>query len=162
MSSPAPPAQPWTASPSPQVMGYRHITYMRKDGAGMYNISCSDLTLANLIFSGNMAMNGGGMYNLSSSLTLTNVIFSANPADSDGTGMYNSSSSRLLQTSSSATIGHSEWRRYSKYLRQQSDADGCHLRGNKGVARRRYGEFCQQSDADKRHSSRTMSPGKTF
>jgi predicted outer membrane repeat protein len=70
--------------------GYGISAYanLAKDGSGMYNVSSSNLTLANITFSGNMAMNGGGMYNSSSSPTLTNVIFSNNQADTSGSGMY--------------------------------------------------------------------------
>ncbi len=58
-------------------------------GAGMYNISGSSPTLANITFSGNSATNGGGMCNKQSSPTLTNIIFSGNSAGEYGGGMFN-------------------------------------------------------------------------
>jgi hypothetical protein len=59
-------------------------------GGGMYNNSGSP-TVANCIFSGNMAIGyGGGMINLwGSSPTITNCTFSGNAANRDGGGMFN-------------------------------------------------------------------------
>ncbi len=89
--------------------GYANgTTLATQDGGGMYNESSSP-TLADLIFSGNYAIEGGGggMYNESSSPTLTNVTFSGNSAfynisngasngDGDGGGMYNNSGAPTL------------------------------------------------------------------
>jgi hypothetical protein len=63
----------------------------------MYNYS-SNMSLANVSFSGNSASNGagGGMFNVYSSQTLVNVSFSANIATYGGGGMYNNSSSPTL------------------------------------------------------------------
>ena len=64
------------------------IGLAQSDGGGMYNASGSP-TLANLIFSGNLAYDyGGGMYNYESSPVLTEVDFAGNSAY-DGGGMYN-------------------------------------------------------------------------
>lgn len=62
-------------------------------GGGMYN-SASSPTLANVIFSGNNALQGAGMANVSgSSPTLTSVTFSGNTAVAEGGGMANISNS---------------------------------------------------------------------
>jgi hypothetical protein len=66
-------------------------------GGGMYNLNNSNLTLTNLIISGNQATNGGGgMANERSNPTLTNVIISGNHGGSFGGGMLNVNSSPVL------------------------------------------------------------------
>lgn len=62
------------------------------NGGGMYNYNSSP-TIANVIFTGNTAIDyGGGMNNVFSSPTLTNVMFSGNIAEQGG-GMRNNSDS---------------------------------------------------------------------
>jgi len=64
-------------------------------GGGFLNLSSSP-TLANLIFSGNIATNGGAMHSSNnSSPTLTNVVFSGNSAAVGG-GMYNVNNSNPM------------------------------------------------------------------
>ena len=54
----------------------------KRSGGGMFNLDNDHLTLTNIIFSGNVAVDGsgGGMYNRSNHLTLMNIIFSDNRA----------------------------------------------------------------------------------
>jgi hypothetical protein len=63
-------------------------------GAGMYN-SAGSPTLANIVFTGNLANSGGGMYNLNSNPTLVNVTFTIGYVI-DGGGMYNLNSDPTL------------------------------------------------------------------
>ncbi|GAP63451.1 hypothetical protein ARMA_1874 [Ardenticatena maritima] len=67
-------------------------------GGGMFNSNSSNPTLANLTFSGNLAVIGGGMYNFQgSNPTLNNIIFDSNTADIGG-GMYNYQGSNATLT----------------------------------------------------------------
>ena len=70
--------------------------YPQNAGAGVFNDAGSP-TLANIIISGNTALNGAGMYNTTSSPTLTNISFSGNAAY-EGGGMLNVSSSNATLT----------------------------------------------------------------
>lgn len=63
---------------------------------GMYNNGSNNLTLSNLVISGNRAFFGAGMVNIGSSLILTDVIISDNLADFPGGGMLNENSSLVL------------------------------------------------------------------
>lgn len=75
-------------------------------GGGMYNNNASSPTLANCIFTVNIAIQGGGMYNQGSSPTLTNCSFNGNKGTSGGGGMHNvSSSPTLLNCSFSGNKG---------------------------------------------------------
>jgi len=65
------------------------------DAGGGMNLNSSNPSLANVIFSNNLASFGGGMYNDSSNPTLLNVTFIDNMAE-DGGGMYNFNSSPSL------------------------------------------------------------------
>ncbi len=59
-------------------------------GGGLYNDggSSANVTLSNIIFSGNLADSGGGMYNSGGmNMTLSNVIFSGNTASNHGSGL---------------------------------------------------------------------------
>ncbi len=61
----------------------------RSSGGGIYNNSSGDnLTLSNIIFSGNSADSGGGMYTAAGDLTLSNVIFSGNTASNHSSGGF--------------------------------------------------------------------------
>ena len=62
--------------------GQTLFDHPKKSGGGMFNLNNDDLTLTNIIFSGNVAVDGGGggMYNRSNNLILTNIIFSDNRA----------------------------------------------------------------------------------
>ncbi len=64
------------------------------NGAGMYN-SAGSPTLANIVFTGNIANAGAGMYNLNSNPNLANITFKTN-LSTDGAGMYNLNSSPTL------------------------------------------------------------------
>jgi hypothetical protein len=76
-------------------------------GGGISNIG-SNLTLANIIFSGNWAYFGGGMSNKeNSNPTLTNVTFSGN-CSSWGGGMYNANSNPTL-TDVTFSGNYGEW-----------------------------------------------------
>lgn len=64
------------------------------NGAGMYS-SAGSPTLANIVFTGNIANAGAGMYNLNSNPNLTNITFKTN-LSTDGAAMYNLNSSPTL------------------------------------------------------------------
>lgn len=65
-------------------------------GGGMYNCG-SNLTIANCVFSFNLARYGGGMYNSrGSSPMITNCTFSDNSADASGGGIFNISVSPTI------------------------------------------------------------------
>jgi predicted outer membrane repeat protein len=65
------------------------------DGGAIYN-NCGSLTLADVTFSGNSAVQGGGLYNEGGSATLEEVIFRGNSAREEGGGMFNQESSPTL------------------------------------------------------------------
>ena len=80
-----------TGGNAPSISWPSYYTY----GGGMYNFG--SLTLANVTFDGNQAVNGGGMYNSENSRpTLTNVTYSNNQASTQGGGMFNEYSSPVL------------------------------------------------------------------
>jgi len=64
-------------------------------GGGMYNYG-GDLTVSNVIFRDNSAINGGGMCNKFGDPNLNNVVFNNNFASDGGGGMYNNYSSPTL------------------------------------------------------------------
>lgn len=57
-------------------------------GGGLYNPYGRHPALANLIFSGNCAINGGGMVVLNADPPLFNILFTGNVATQDGGGLY--------------------------------------------------------------------------
>lgn len=67
-----------------------------KNGGGMYSLN-GDLTLKNLVFSGNSAAkDGGGMYRIAGSTALSNVTFRNNHASNDAGGMYSTAGNSTL------------------------------------------------------------------
>ncbi|WP_299113793.1 T9SS type A sorting domain-containing protein [uncultured Winogradskyella sp.] len=74
-------------STSSTGINYIGVSYLRFNGAGMYNVASSP-SLINMIFSDNTASNGGAIYNDSSSPNFTNVVFYQNTALVGG-GIYN-------------------------------------------------------------------------
>ncbi|MHC4474197.1 MAG: right-handed parallel beta-helix repeat-containing protein [Planctomycetota bacterium] len=85
------------------TMGYANGTGAHDDdGGGMRNRSSSSPTVANCIFSENLAYHGGGMHNRESSTTVTNCTFSENSASihagATGGGMTNIMCSGVTMT----------------------------------------------------------------
>ena len=66
------------------------------NGGGLYNVSVTNLVVANCTFTANLAEYGAGMYNSESSPTITNCIFSNNSAYYRGGGMYDYDSSSAI------------------------------------------------------------------
>jgi uncharacterized repeat protein (TIGR01451 family) len=65
-------------------------------GGGLYNINNSRLSLKDIVFSGNHAVNGGGMYNENSQPRLVDVTFWGNAVNTSGGGLYTDDSDLTL------------------------------------------------------------------
>jgi uncharacterized repeat protein (TIGR01451 family) len=65
-------------------------------GGGLYNINDSRLSLKDIVFSGNRAIDGGGMYNAGSRPRLVDVTFQGNAANTSGGGLYTDDSDLTL------------------------------------------------------------------
>jgi predicted outer membrane repeat protein len=75
---------------------YDDATITRNDGGGIYNHN-SNLTISNVIFTGNeVTDDGGGIFNQGGNPTIVNCIFTSNYSASSGGGVYNTSASPTI------------------------------------------------------------------
>ncbi len=80
-------------SPAVQTVGseshisLQGLTITGGHGGGLYNLD-ADLTLADVIITGNEASTGGGLFSRGGSLTLTDVVVRDNRAETRGGGLY--------------------------------------------------------------------------